>query len=132
LTCDNNGSPVCGCDGVTYWNDCLRAQTGIVSSTPGQCPLDTSAGCDAGPSCPITGASCVRLLVGGPPPNAPPGGMCHDDPGFCWLLPASCPNDPNDRTWALCGSNHVCETTCDAMRSQAPHFLVHGPPGCQQ
>ncbi|HEX3849595.1 MAG TPA: hypothetical protein VHW01_01440, partial [Polyangiaceae bacterium] len=24
LLCDLNSSPRCGCDGVTYWNDCLR------------------------------------------------------------------------------------------------------------
>lgn len=36
--CGEEESLVCGCDGVTYFNDCVRSVCGSPSSMPGACP----------------------------------------------------------------------------------------------
>src|SRR5258708_60421 len=42
--CDDQREPVCGCDGVNYWNDCLRMRDRVPARTAGQCT-------DAGTPC---------------------------------------------------------------------------------
>ena len=32
--CLENGTPVCGCDDVNYWNDCVRRQHGMLGPRP--------------------------------------------------------------------------------------------------
>jgi hypothetical protein len=38
LVCYMLYAPVCGCDGVTYGNDCMARNNGVTSFTEGQCP----------------------------------------------------------------------------------------------
>ena len=45
--CENDLAPSCGCNGVTYWNDCLRKQHAIAAATPGEGELAAQHG-DAG------------------------------------------------------------------------------------
>ena len=35
--CTENWSPVCGCDGITYSNDCYAGAKGVSSWTQGEC-----------------------------------------------------------------------------------------------
>jgi hypothetical protein len=42
-SCDDGYSPVCGCDGVTYFNDCLRRSGSVQAANPGICTLGTFA-----------------------------------------------------------------------------------------
>lgn len=116
LSCDNQPSPVCACDRITYWNDCLRRQRGIASSVTGECRVGFACGGPA-PDCP-GGASCARLL--------PFDARCEGPtPGACWALPPSCPPEPDRERWTACGGG-ACASTCEAIRSEQPFRLGEG------
>jgi hypothetical protein len=118
--CDDTVGPTCGCDGVNYWNDCLRRQAGVASSSIGEC-LDTAVGCSdsTAQGCPL-GASCSRLLFGSNCSTSPP-------PGTCWMLPSACPDGGSTETWTSCADPTRCDDTCTAIRSGVPHQLADCP-----
>jgi hypothetical protein len=120
ILCDDTLDAVCGCDGVTYWNDCLRERSGTGASTPGQCDIGDLA-CGPDTPCP-GGASCAHLV--------PPMGPCPMMfPGACWLLPDTCPtHPPAPGSWVECGAQPpMCTDTCNAIRAGTPHQSV---PSC--
>jgi hypothetical protein len=103
--CSDEMSAVCGCDGITYFNNCLRRAAGVASSQPGPCPLG-SAPCKSSVHCPPP-SKCARLL-----------GACSQDPvGSCWVIPATCGSSPEDDGWIACGEGSGCLNTCNAIRS---------------
>ncbi len=120
--------PVCGCDGVTYWNDCIRQQNGVAASTLNQCTIN-AATCTTSADCKVPGASCARLNpVGGMESCAAPG------LGACWVVPSDCATTPAAEMWVPCqGMNPAptqrpsCVGTCDAIQSEQQH--VAGTPG---
>lgn len=109
--------PVCGCDGVTYWNQCLRMQHGASAQAAGECA--TPVPCGPGqPACPTPGASCAHIL---PFPS-----YCSTAPaqGTCWVLPLGCPPpQPGEGRFSSCGPP-TCGSLCEAIRSEQPHARV--------
>ena len=73
-------APVCGCDGLTYGNDCERLTAGAAFDHAGRCGTATMCGGIAGIACPvgdlcnITG--CYPDAAGTCVPD--PGGICPD------------------------------------------------------
>jgi hypothetical protein len=121
ILCDDTSGPTCGCDGVTYWNDCLRQSSGVRASTLGEC-ISGAAHCDdpSAQACPVAGASCARLL--------PPDTSCAaSPPGDCWVLPTTCPAAGSDQHWSSCARFGACVDVCTAIRAGAPHRLHPGP-----
>lgn len=129
VLCDEDAHPVCGCDGITYWNDCLRRAAGITSMTQNECGYNAHScrhGGKGGPpgdpdECP-SGTFCARLLSL-PGAGSPPQNFCGpSDLGTCWALPAVCPDRAGPDRWTACGTTpSVCATTCDAIRSGEPY-----------
>jgi len=125
LLCDESPAPVCGCDHVTYWNDCLRQQSGVSASTSGECGPGARS-CNVSSDCPGSGASCAHLLP--PQANCGPSG-----PGNCWVTPNVCSSGSDPRRWMPClpqmmgGGQMPCLDTCAAIQSGRPYQPL--PPG---
>lgn len=125
VVCPTDVGPVCGCNGVTYWNDCLRQQLGSAASTPGECQ-STAIPCNRGGDCGFPGARCARLLFPDqqcPPRDSEPG------PGTCWAIPPDCNQVPYEQRWRHCplpdepeGYVPMCVNTCWAIWSEWVHL----------
>lgn len=127
---------VCGCDGVTYWNDCLLKQAGQADSHSGQCLMDAkpcrnAAECGGTNKCGHLFASadaCGDGMFGqrgpGPDPQGNPG-----PPGTCWSIPNSCDAISDTLRWSECGAAApmTCLDTCNAL--QTGRFFVQSPAG---
>lgn len=117
VSCADDEMPVCGCDGVTYFNDCLRRAAGASKAQEGECQRDALT-CQDLDDCP-EGASCAKLV------GSDPGACGPDTVGRCWLIPANCPPPTRSDRWSACTPEHgpppLCRDTCNAIRSGEPH-----------
>lgn len=115
--------PVCGCDGVTYWNDDIRRWFGTSLAAPGECGA-TARACEFGSDCevPYDSASCSHLVS--------PGEGCDYGKGTCWVLPPRCVDTGDPMIWRLCRPSDAeppppCVDTCMAIRSERPHAVPY-------
>ncbi len=116
--CPPEPDPVCGCDGVTYWNDCIRRQTGAQVERMGECS-ETACACEVGSDCEAPFATCAHLVQGAETCRG--GGT-----GACWVLPPQCmPNQKDAPVWQECHPPDAppppCVDTCLAIASERPH-----------
>jgi hypothetical protein len=126
VDCDDQQQTTCGCDGVNYWNDCLRRQNAVAAGTGTECAvLLTPCGGFRGTPCPEGGARCARIVPG-------PGDVCDPGvPGVCWMLPQRCPADDGGSLWETCGSRPpMCTSFCEAIHAERP-FRMASSPTCQ-
>jgi len=112
--CSADPDPVCGCDGVTYWNDCIRLRSRAQRSDFGQCRTTASA-CETGSDCRVPYASCSHLVG--------PGAMCGRGMGTCWVLPPRCEPSTDSKAWRECKPPDMdvpgpCVDTCRAIASE--------------
>lgn len=112
--------PVCGCDGVTYWNDVTRREAGMTLLQADQCST-TARPCNEGSECGRDFFSCARLVSRGEQ-------CAPSSEGACWLLPRDCPDPRSDpEVWQECRPPiqgvppPPCVDTCRAIRSEHPH-----------
>ncbi len=121
-------TPVCGCDGMTYYSPCVAAREGVNVTATGECPTDGAAGCtrlEGGASCKPSRshARCYR-----PRDNCQ--GQSSPTTGVCWVLPDECPDEPADQRY--CGGtagNARCLGLCQAIDDENPFY--RDAPQCQ-
>ena len=117
LQSSDGGQAVCGCDHVTYSNDCEAASYGINVEFAGQCPPPPSGPCTSQADC---GGDSYSALVFCMPT------VCGDAAsGRCTSLPGACPGIVRP----VCGCNgRLYSNSCYAEQARVGWYVSDG--GC--
>jgi hypothetical protein len=108
--CPTSESAVCGCDGVTYFNDCFRQADGVSLLSRGPCVFP------CGPADPCLKGTCLLLS---PIPLVMPELICEAQGGGCWRLPAAAACNPSDAGALVqnaCDQSEPCMDVCTALQ----------------
>ena len=102
--CSQEVEMVCGCNGVTYVQDCARIQQGVALKHTGSCQGDRACSSRPGEECPEGQVCNIRSCVAG-------------SSGLCVVRPDACP----DVFMPVCDCNgQVYANDCERLRSGAP------------
>lgn len=111
-------APVCGCDGVTYWNETIANAAGISARSSSPCPPNAPSTarcggldnvlCEGFRRCNYQVSDVVACAL--PLPRS----------GTCWGLPEDCPKAVE--TIRRCGSGG-CKTLCEAIDAQEGFYV---------
>lgn len=109
-------SPVCGCDGVSYWNAMLAINSGVAVQSQGGCSVGQATPCVQG-TC-HNGATCNKKRSDK---------LCAAtvDVGDCWMVPNDCPTT-GPRGIACGDGTNTCVLRCNLIQDGTPWY----PGGC--
>jgi hypothetical protein len=119
----NGFDPVCGCDGVTYWNKTYAFTTDAIVKHGGRCSATEGAAC-LGTSCGgLPDSICVRQVAGST--------ACASmiEQGVCWRLPLTheCGGTTLGGTVENCEGK--CMTFCNAVLGDKAFYPKACTPG---
>jgi hypothetical protein len=111
---------VCGCDGLTYWNDTVASNLAVNVRAAGACSAQTGVKCNSGFKCPSPGGGPTRSC------NIDVGAGVKQCNGLgvaapvCWVLPPACPAvAPAELLSLTCnGGGGNCLSYCEAVRGE--------------
>jgi hypothetical protein len=108
-------TPVCGCDGVTYWNSSVATKNGMSIRKLGACgQIAATCGGVAGTTCPNNAKCNYRL-------DSVADCAIFDNAGTCWMTPAMCPQIVVGATSRACNSLS-CTDECNLIKLMAPWY----------
>jgi hypothetical protein len=101
-------SPVCGCDGTTYWNASEAGFHGMSIAHYSQCATGVACGGAANTQC-AAGQACNIMLASSADCATP------NPSGQCWVMPATCPLTIGAGTSTSCDNAVLCNTWCGVI-----------------
>jgi hypothetical protein len=130
----NKYNPVCGCDGVTYWNLSTASNHGMAARHDLKC--SDVANLSNEKTCSTAGLSCGGTDEFCDLEQQATATICTATPGTCWVLPAdpkNCPDIPSGSSCAtLAGATGLsCQSECAFIRQQVPWYDPQASP-CPQ
>lgn len=103
-------APVCGCNGVSYWNDTQAQASGATVAATGQCTTTAVKCAGFSMPCKAPANKCVneRSSCSG-----------FDTDGTCWFVPSggTCPAAAKDVRQCTFAGGGTCMSRCEAIRA---------------